>query len=323
MDCRKALLAWILLACGFIGCTTLGGPSTPPVVETPFPFDDKDQKADRKPQAATFVACGNFHCQAAVDVARSSAEREGYYDMARKSYQRALELEPKNLPALQALARLYAVTGDHERAVKIYEQAIQANPREASLRYEFGMYYAKCKEWQPALEYLQQAIQLDGENRLYVRAHGFCLARAGHYEEGFAVLAKVDGDALAHYNIARMLHHVKEDELSKEHLQMALQVQPNLTAAGQLLLELNARQDTKAPAPSSNVEQCAKKEEPRQAAPKPEPKPSSSAKASVKEESEFDAVLDELEEAQASRADSAPTPRGTTSSSDNSGKPHK
>jgi tetratricopeptide (TPR) repeat protein len=307
MDCRNALIVAIILASGVVGCTTLGGPSNSLPPPTPaFPFDDKDLKGDHKPKAATLIAYGNFHAQAARELARSQAERDNYYDMARKSYQQALELEPKNLAALTALARLYVAMDDREHAVKTYEHALQIAPREASICYELGMYFARHKEWQPALQYIKSATQLDPENRLFARSLGFCEARTGDYEDGFAVLAKVDGEAVAHYSIARMLRHVNEEALCREHLQMALRLQPDLAAAREMLAELDGIKPDYAglsrPAGNSPLRQVSEQPTPTTPA-----KLSTSRLPSPKEQLESDDELDGLEEPAASAAPGAST----------------
>jgi tetratricopeptide (TPR) repeat protein len=241
MESGKTLFAGLLLALGVLGCTTLGTPPTSLPSPVPsFPFDDKPVKGDHKPKPETLIAYGNFHMQAAQELAHSQAERDNYYDLARKSYQQALDIEPKNVLAHASLARLYVVLDDRERAMRTYERAIEIGPREAALSYELGMLHGRHKEWPAAVRYLSKAVELEPENRLYARSLGFCQARAGNYEEGFATLARIDGQAIAHYSIARMLHHVKENDLCRKHLQLALQIQPELEAAREMLVHLKA-----------------------------------------------------------------------------------
>jgi tetratricopeptide (TPR) repeat protein len=252
MESGKTLIVGLWLALGVLGCTTLGTPPTSLPSPVPsFPFDDKNAKGDHKPKAETLIAYGNFHIQAAHELAHSQAERDNYYDLARKSYQKALEIEPKNVLAYASLARLYVVLDDRERAMRTYERAIELGPREAALYYELGMLHGRHKEWPAAVQHLSKAVGLEPENRLYARSLGFCQARAGHYEEGFTTLARIDGEAVAHYSIARMLHHVKEKDLCRKHLQLALQIQPDLEAAREMLAGLKAEETSKQPASRS------------------------------------------------------------------------
>lgn len=67
---------------------------------------------------------------------------------------------------------------------------------------------------------------------------GMCLARAGQTDEALLVLMRVEGEAQAHYTVARMMHHMKQDEASKKYARQALVADPKLEGARQLLAEL-------------------------------------------------------------------------------------
>jgi tetratricopeptide (TPR) repeat protein len=195
----------------------------------------------RKPQPETCVALGRLAEEAANQPGRPPADQQQLREQARKAYQQALDLEPNHVPALAALARLYATAGDYGRAVPAYRKAVKVQPKDAALWYDLGMCHARHKQWEPALVNLRAAVELDPENRQYGNALGFCLARAGCYEESLACFRRSVGEAGAHYNLARMLHHVNQEELSKQHLRLALQAKPDLAPAEQLLAELEGR----------------------------------------------------------------------------------
>lgn len=219
-----------------LGCATLpGSPSGADGERAAVSTRAGADVSKRQPRASTCVAYGELHEKAATDPGRSPADQEELCNKARLAYQQALQINPKDLTALTALARLYTATGDYERALATYHRAIQAYPKDAALRYELGMCHARRKNWDLALQSLQKAVQEDPENRRYAHAYGFCLARAQRYNESFAVLAKLEGPARAHYDLARMLHHMEQDQASKEHLRLALAQNPELVAAQQLL----------------------------------------------------------------------------------------
>jgi tetratricopeptide (TPR) repeat protein len=192
----------------------------------------------RQPRASTFVALGELLEKTATEPERSPADQEELRNKARLAYQQALQVDPKDVAALKALARLYTSEGDYERALATYNRAIQDHPKDAALRYELGMCQARRKNWDPALQSLLAAIQFDPDNRRYRRTYGLCLARAQRYDESLAVLAKLEGAPQAHYDLARMMHHLEQDEASKQHLRLALAQNPELFAAQQLLTEL-------------------------------------------------------------------------------------
>jgi tetratricopeptide (TPR) repeat protein len=244
MDCRNAVLGLTLLA-GGLGCVHQ---TAIPLTDTTSPPSanqrGENDSAKHTPKAATCVAFGAFSERCAADTTKySSVERDRLYDQARKAYQQALNIEPTNLEALSALARLYNKIGDREKAVATYEKAVRANPKKMELWYELGMCHAQQKEWDAALQNLRKAVELDPENRTCARSLGFCLARAGQINESVVLFAKFDGEAAAHYNVARMLHHMNQDDLSKQHLRLALQLQPDMTAAQQLINSLEARSE--------------------------------------------------------------------------------
>jgi tetratricopeptide (TPR) repeat protein len=221
-----------------LGCVTLPGSSHGGTTDAAPLASGK-----RKPKPSTLVAYGEIHERAATDPGRSPAEQTELRNRARAAYQQALQIDPKNRQALMALTRLYTAEGDPDRAVATLNEAIRDYPKDAALRYELGMCHARRKNWDVALQSMQMAVQLDPDNRRYKESYGLCLARAQRFEESFAVLAKLEGHAQAHYDLARMMHHLDQNELCKEHLRQALALSPGLIGAEQLLAELEAAGD--------------------------------------------------------------------------------
>jgi tetratricopeptide (TPR) repeat protein len=250
MDRRASLVLALGLAAGVLGCTPRG---SLPVVSgdaqtapAPAPPEMVDQLPvgdgkPHKPHASTFVAAGRLAENTAEDPKRPLANREDLLEQARKAYQQAIATDADYVPAYQALAGLYLKQRDYDRAVATYQKVLKGHPKEAVLWFELGMCYSRQRQWDQALANLRQAVALDPENRPYVNTLGFCLARAGKADESVACFAKVVGPAQAHYNVARMLHHLKQDKLCREHLQQALQVDPRLTGAKQLLDQLDGK----------------------------------------------------------------------------------
>jgi tetratricopeptide (TPR) repeat protein len=236
MQPRALVLLLIgLIMPGALGCVTLpGSPSTANGEEAA----QAQSFAKRKPRASTYVAYGELHEKAASEPGRTAADQAELLNKARLAYQKALEIDPKDAAALLALARLYSSLGDYERAVATYNRAIQSHPKETALRYELGMCHARFKKWEPAIQSLQSALQGDPDNRRYRYNYGLCLARARRYGESLLVLEKLEGPANAHYDLARMMYHLDQDEACKEQLRMALAKNPNLVGAQQLLAEL-------------------------------------------------------------------------------------
>jgi Tfp pilus assembly protein PilF len=252
MDRRTSLVLVLSFAAALFGCAPHGPlplvssetksapapPPPPPPAAEPAPVSEA---RPHKPHASTYVAAGSLAEKTAEDPKRGPADRENMLEQARKAYQQAIATEPDYLPAYQGLARLYIKLGDHDHAVATLQKVLQTHPKEAPLWFDLGMCYSRHKQWEPALDCLRKAVDLDPESRPYINTLGFCLARAGKLDESLACFQKIGGPAQAHYNLARMLHHLGQDEPSKQHLQLALQADPKLDAARQLLSHLDGR----------------------------------------------------------------------------------
>jgi tetratricopeptide (TPR) repeat protein len=201
----------------------------------------------RKPLPETCIAMGDLRAKTAENPKCNEVERQRLRDEARRAYQEALEIDPKCMAAFTALARLYIVMEDYDRAEATYQRAIQAYPKDAALEYDLGMCYARQKKFDKALAALAKACELDPEKKLYSHTCGYCLVRAGRYDDGYAVLSKVEGKAQAHYDVARMLDHIKQTELAKQHLLEALSADPQHAPSKSLLSAIEQRKVAEAP----------------------------------------------------------------------------
>ena len=77
---------------------------------------------------------------------------------------------------------------------------------------------------------------------------GLTLARAGHYDDSYAGLAKLMGPAKPHFYVARMLHHVNQTDACKQHLRQALEQKPDYGEAREFLTYLEEGEKGEAPA---------------------------------------------------------------------------
>jgi tetratricopeptide (TPR) repeat protein len=231
-----SLLAGLTLGC-FPQASVPLVPASPPAPAAKEVVHDKDVPK-HPPQASTCIAFGNLELEAAVEGERTPAQRQDLYDRARKYFQQALKEDSKCLEAYEGLAQAYQGLGDHPRLVETYQKAKKTFPKNAVFCFELGMCQARHREWEPALENLKAATDLDPENRTYANMRAFALARAGRYKESFDCFKQIVGEAQAHYNVARMLHHVKQEEICKNELRLALKADPKLAGARRMLTEL-------------------------------------------------------------------------------------
>ncbi|MCI0456330.1 MAG: tetratricopeptide repeat protein [Gemmataceae bacterium] len=240
MDCRRSLLAAMCLLGACAGCVTqpmVPGGSADTLASVAAMRPSSGGK--RKPSAELCTAYGKF-CERGAEQTDNPEQQQVFRDEARKSYQKALELDPKYAHGYRGLASLYLQLNNHEQAVATYRKGLDKLPKEASLWGDLGICHCRRKDWKPALECLQKAHALEPENREIGTQYGLALARAGRLNESVTVLAKVVGRAQAHYNVACMARHLNQPAAAKDHLRQTLQASPNHTDAQQLLAQLNA-----------------------------------------------------------------------------------
>lgn len=245
MDCRKALGGAVLSFCCVVGCEHM------PTLSS-WTSDNKmevrpasEEAVTPKPlKAETLVAKAAYHEQQASEAWCPPAVREQFLADAHKAYQRALAIDAKYAPAYLGEARLNEKEGDARRARENYEQAIKLVARNASVQFEYGMFLARNKDLNAAVEHMALAAELEPANRHYQQILGLCLARAGRFDESLACLKKELNEAQAHTTLARMLHHMKHDDLARDHVRQALQINPQLVSAQKLQAELDGSTPT-------------------------------------------------------------------------------
>jgi tetratricopeptide (TPR) repeat protein len=238
MDCRNPLALLLGLLVGVGGCTTLPGLRKKEAAEP------KEEGESVVHKASTYVVFGDFREKASLAKECTEAQRQQLREEARLSYLRALEVEPKYLPAYTALAHLQQANGDHAGAAAVYQKALELNPRDASLWFELGMCQCRLRDWPTALGNLRKAVQLEPSNRQYATVTGYTMARAGQWDEAFEVLKGVNGEARAHYDIARMLRQMNQMDQARAQARAALAADPKLREARTLLEQLDGKVPT-------------------------------------------------------------------------------
>ncbi len=193
----------------------------------------------RQPKPMSCVAAGDFYYRESLAPGRSTEDQRQRRDTAKRAYQQALQIDPNCHEAHRGLARVYAADLDHERAVSSFRAALRGAPNDANLWFELGMTHSQHKEWDPAIEALSRAAELNPEEHQYANVLGFCLARAGRYEESLAYFTKVVGESKARYNIGRMMLHLGQTDQGRQQLQLSLKADPNFDEARNLLVQMD------------------------------------------------------------------------------------
>jgi tetratricopeptide (TPR) repeat protein len=201
----------------------------------------------------TCVAFGDFRVRESQSPGHSLEDQRQMRVEAKQAYGQALEIEPSCVEAYRGLAQVYSADEDYELAIGAYNAALRITPRDAKLWFELGMMRSRRKQWDPAIDALGHAAELEPENRQYANVLGFCLARAGCYEQSLACFSRVLGAARAHFNVSRMMVHDGHLDAAKQQLQLALQKEPKLIEARELLAQLERPAAAPPPAGSATM----------------------------------------------------------------------
>jgi tetratricopeptide (TPR) repeat protein len=189
--------------------------------------------------ATTYESFANFRAGAGFSPDQTPQQQQEHRDAARSAYLKAIEVDPNHLPAYIGLARLQQGCEDFVQAVAAYDRALKLAPNEAALWHEMGLCQARQKNWAQSVASLQKASEMNPGNRTYALSLGYTLGSAGRYQESFAILAQVQGEAKAHYDMARLLRHRNQPAYARQHAMMAMSKDANLVGAKQLLAELD------------------------------------------------------------------------------------
>jgi tetratricopeptide (TPR) repeat protein/peroxiredoxin len=86
------------------------------------------------------------------------AARGGHPDEGIRDFQRALEIDPNHVVALQNLGNAYRQIKHWEEAKSVLQRAVQISPDNPETNYGLGMVFAQLDDTQTAYAYLQKAL---------------------------------------------------------------------------------------------------------------------------------------------------------------------
>jgi tetratricopeptide (TPR) repeat protein len=168
-------------------------------------------------------------------------EMKGNYVAAMNEYTKALEKEPDNLAALQAVARLQLRQEQYDNAVASYQKVVKVGPTAENYS-ELGSAQQKAGKLQDAQASLRQAVTLDSGVPRYRNNLAGVLVAMGRSDEAVAELQQIFPPAVANYNVAYLHYLNKNMAATQQHLQSALQADPNLQQARDLMALISKSQ---------------------------------------------------------------------------------
>lgn len=199
-------------------------------------------------------------------------EQGGKFKDAESQYQQALKVEPANLKALIGLARLYDRQENSQQAIATYQKAIKLHPKRAIVYNDLGLCYGRRRELAPAQQILQKAVELEPSKANYRNNLATVLVDMGRIGEAHQQLLAVQGEGVAHYNLAFLLNSRGQRDLAIDHLQQAIAKDPTLIPAIELLSQLEGSsrpnmQMASAPSPKRDFVPAPRSQAPQAVAP--------------------------------------------------------
>jgi tetratricopeptide (TPR) repeat protein len=180
--------------------------------------------------------------------ARFLLER-GQYPRADALAALALEKDPNDVVALAVRGEILDMKGQTQEGKQLLEQACRLDPRNASAHFRLGMIYDRAKRLADAMQHFQQVVETDP---LDARAWDYLaldleplgeIERADlAYRKGLA--ANRSGphfDAFLDYNYGRFLMKRNDLIASKQHLDRAVELTPDVRAPWYERAKLNLR----------------------------------------------------------------------------------
>lgn len=207
------------------GLDKLGKVFSPQVPVTPAP-DAVMLSTKAAPTAKLYMSMARLY------------EQSGQLAEAEKQYRKALKQSPNHLGALLGYARLKDRLKQADEAKKLYQRAVQAYPNEASVFNNLGAFHGRRGRLNESVAALKRAVELQPKQAKYRNNLAVVLVELGRPREAFEHLRAVSSDAVAYYNLGFLLSKKGQTQAAVRHFAIALQIDPSMHQARQMLQQL-------------------------------------------------------------------------------------
>jgi len=181
-----------------------------------------------------------------------AAELKGNFPSALDLYTKALQQEPNNLPALQSTGRLYTRQEQHAAAEEFYQRVVNVAPTAAHYA-ELADSQQKAGKLNEAQLSINKAIAMEPGVPRYRNNLAAILVSVGRSDEAVRQLEQIFPPAVANYNVAYLHFTNKNMAAAQQHLNLALQADPNLKQARDLMATLTQSQTVQTAKAAYNV----------------------------------------------------------------------
>jgi len=107
------------------------------------------------------------------------AKKSGYYSVALRCFEKALEINPNDDQSHYNIGLLYSNKGKTKEAISHYKQAIAINPGNADFHYNLGYTYFKKKMFKESISEYKEAITIAPDHTDAHRNLGYSYLKKG------------------------------------------------------------------------------------------------------------------------------------------------
>lgn len=175
-------------------------------------------------------------------------QQSGRYQEAVDPLTRALNITPKKVVTLTALAAVFAQLGRFDQAEALLRTAIELQPDSGRAHRELGDILAQRGSMKEAFEEFRTALRLNPKDDMLHDAVARALVAQGKYEEaaiGFRrAIAFNDRSYVAYTNLGALLLRMNRIDEAGAHAKRALEIRPDYWNANQIMgvvLAMNGR----------------------------------------------------------------------------------
>jgi Flp pilus assembly protein TadD len=158
-------------------------------------------------------------------------EKQNNVGAAEEYYKRALAVSQTDLAALVGYAHLLDRQGKLDEATSLYQQAAQHHPQDATAHNDLGLCYARSGMLNESVVELSKAVELQPQKQLYRNNIATVFVELGQPQRSLEHLMVGAQPAVAHYNLACLLHQRGQLQTAASHFALAAQHDPSLPGA--------------------------------------------------------------------------------------------
>ncbi len=162
-------------------------------------------------------------------------ENAGNFQGAERQYKKCLAEHPKHRLARISYARLLNRSDRLEESLGEYRKALENHPGDAVILNDLGLCLARLGQHEEAMQRFHQATLKAPEDPRYRNNLAMVLVDAGRLDEALSQLTFAHGEAQGHFNLGYLLHRKGNVAAAAENFQIALQIDPSLKPAQEML----------------------------------------------------------------------------------------